>query len=506
MHRAKSTFALFFGTRALFPSSLITGARQELATVLKEWGHETLLLDEHATRHGAVETTREGQVYADFLQANRGKFDGVIVCLANFGDETGAVAAIKDAGVPILVQAYPDEPDKMAAHLRRDAYCGKLSIMDVFCQYGVPFTALPPHTVHLTSPRFRDNVEYFDRVCKVVNGVRGMTVGAIGARTTPFKTVRIDELALQKHGITVETLDLSSIIARAKELSATDTAMKAKADHLRPYTGWDSVPDRAFENLCRLAVVFDQVSEEYQLDALAIRCWTELQQQLGITPCVAMALLNETGRAAACEVDVGNAILMQAFGLASGEPVAVLDWNNNYGDEDNKCILFHCSAVPTKLMRGANAISGGGSGAARGGCASTKRDGGASPTIAPHVEDHPMLARVVGAGNSFGCNAGRLAATPFTFGSLLTRDGRIHCYLGEGRITDDPIAPDFFGCGGVAEIDHLQDVLLHVGRHGHRHHVSVTPGHLQAPIHEALERYLNFDVVAPQRTHGILNS
>ena len=142
----KTTFALFFGNRGFFPGSLMASAREELTRVLTGLGHEVLVMDAHLTRHGAVETVKEGELYADFLRRHRGKFGGVILSLPNFGDETGAIAALKDCGVPILIQAYPDELDKMAPATRRDAFCGKFSIMDVFFQYGLKFTILPPHT------------------------------------------------------------------------------------------------------------------------------------------------------------------------------------------------------------------------------------------------------------------------------------------------------------------------------------------------------------------------
>lgn len=109
----KTTFALFFGNRGFFPASLIAGAREEMKRELNTLGHEVLMLDEHATRYGAVETPQEGEIYANFLRANRGKFGGVILCLPNFGDENGAVAALQEAGVPIWVQAYPDDYDQI---------------------------------------------------------------------------------------------------------------------------------------------------------------------------------------------------------------------------------------------------------------------------------------------------------------------------------------------------------------------------------------------------------
>lgn len=81
---------------------------------------------------------------------------------------------------------------------------------------------------------------------------------------------------------------------------------------------------------------------------------------------------------------------------------------------------------------------------------------------------------------------------------MMTDMGRVKVYLGEGRFTEDPIPSNFFGAAGVAEIDRLQDVLFHIGMNGHRHHVSLTPGKVVAPLKEALEKYLDFDVAVPQ--------
>ena len=465
----KSTFALFFGTRGFFPSSLIASAREEMKRELNALGHEVLMLEPEATRYGAVETPREGDVYASFLRANRGKFGGVIVCLPNFGDETGAVAALQEAGVPIMIQAYPDEFDKMSPSLRRDSFCGKLSVMDVFRQYGVKFTALKPHTVKPGSQAFKANVDEFDRICQVVGGVRGMIVGAIGARTTPFKTVRIDEVTLQRHGVTVETFDLSDIFLRMKAVKPEESAYIEKAKTLQAAACWEDVPGPAFENLARLGVSLDNLAEEARLDAMAIRCWTEMQMQMGISPCVAMGILNETGLATACEVDLGNAVVMHALHLASYQPSGLLDWNNNYGDEEDKCILFHCGPLPPSLM-----VSQG------------------------RVEDHAILANSLGQGKSFGCNVGRIKPMDFTFGSLMTDEGRVNMYLGQGRFTADPLPDNYFGVAGVAEIRNLPEVLLHIGNAGHRHHVSITPGNVQVPVAHALAHYLDFDVSMPQ--------
>jgi len=465
MEREKTTFALFFGNRGFFPSSLIAQARRELVEALRRLGHNTLLLDESLTLHGAVETAREGAIYADFLRQHRGEFGGVILCLPNFGDETGAIAALKEADVPILVQAYPDELGKMAPAQRRDAFCGKLSIMNVFRQYGLPFTALKPHAVHPNSRDFAANMDYFNRLCRVVNGMRRLVVGAIGARTTPFKTVRIDELALQRCGITMETLDLSDLFTRVASLPDDADRVKEKASALQQYTRWEGVPEAAILTLAKLGVALEAIISEYRLDAIAIRCWPELQQQLGVSPCVLLSEMNDRGLPSACEVDIGSAITMNALSLASGQAAACLDWNNNYGDEENKCILFHCGPVPQSMMADKGLVT-----------------------------DHAILANALGEGRSYGCNTGRIAPAPITFGNTLTEAGKLKCYLGQGRITDDPIPQDFFGCAGVAEIENLQELLQTIGYQGHRHHVAVTQGHVLASVREAFERYLGYEV------------
>lgn len=469
MTENRSRFALCFGNRGFFPGSLIASAREEVSNTLKNLGHEVIMLDASLTRCGAVETPAEGEVFANFIKENDGNFDGIILSLPNFGDENGAIVALRDANVPILIQAYPDELDKMAPEVRRDAFCGKLSIMDFFYQSNIKFTALKPHTVAPTSKVFAANIDHFDRICRVVKAMKNMVVGSIGARTTPFKTVRIDEFTLQRNGITIETFDLADIFRRMQKLDSAAKIYKDKASALNGYTDFSAIPAEAFDKIVRLGVVLDSLVEEYKLNAMAVRCWLEMQQVMGISPCVVLSEMNHRGQIASCEVDVGNAIAMYALSKASGGAAACLDWNNNYGDDENKCILFHCGQVPHSMM-----------------------------TAKSTVMEHAILANAVGKGCSFGCNVGRIKPSPFTFSSMMTDAGNLKFFIGEGEFTPDPIPDDFFGCAGVANISNLQDVLLHIGRFGHRHHVSVTQGNVAAATKEALEYYLGFNVSAPQ--------
>ncbi len=457
----QTTFALFFGNRGFFPETLIDEARTEIKSRLDALGFNSISMDKSLTRYGAVETIAEGRIFAEFLKKNHGKYQGVFLCLPNFGDENGASEAMRDCDVPIFIQAYPDQQNRMDFTLRRDAFCGKLSIMDVFGQFGIPFTAWEPHTLSPADPRFDEEIRAFAAVCRITAGLKRCRIGAFGARPTAFKTIRFDEVALQKHGITTETFDNSDLLLAMKKISSA--SCREKMDFLKAYTNFSQVPSDKLETIARLSLALDSFIENYQLDALALRCWLDLEQTLQISPCVILSELNDRGFPAACELDVANALSMLALKLASDSPPACLDWNNNFENEADKCILFHCGPVPQTLM-----------------------------TAKGQVVDHPMFAKSLGPGVAFGCNVGRIRPMNFTFASTTTLDGQIHFYTGEGQFTEDKIPDNFFGCGGVVQIDQLQRKLNRIGYGGFRHHVSISEGCYAKSIREALTRYLGY--------------
>mgnify|MGYP002517158769 CR=1 FL=1 len=73
-----------------------------------------------------------------------------------------------------------------------------------------------------------------------------------------------------------------------------------------------------------------------------------------------------------------------------------------------------------------------------------------------------------------------VGSTPFLFNLLdlqvQTKDGKIIIYASEAKITEDPIEAEFFGCGGVAEIDDLQNKLIKLARGGFKHHTAICEG------------------------------
>ncbi len=461
----KMTFALCFCNRGFMPGELIYGAREDMIKAVTDAGYDYIAMDASLTRYGGVETRDEGKLYAKWLKEHEGEYDGVIFSMPIFADENGAITALQDAGVPILMQAYPDEIGKMDFAHRRDAYCGKFSVTDVFTQYEVPFTVLKPHVVHPLTPAFQQNLKDFAAICRVVNGMKRFNLGCIGARTTAFKTVRFDEIAMQKHGINVESFDLSELFAKVAEKQDTDPVVVAKLERLRNYTDFSRVPEKNAYTLAKVSAVIDEYIEEYHLDALALRCWNEMETYLRVCPCVLLSELNDRGITASCEIDMCSAITMRAMSLAAESPSAVLDWNNNYGDDENKVILFHCGPVAQSLM-----------------------------TSKGTVTEHKMFAKN-DPGSGWGCNEGRIRPMDVTISNCQTKDGKIIVYASEARFTEDEIEPEFFGCGGVCQIDDLQNKLIRLARGGFKHHTSICEGHMKDVLKEAFTTYLHYDWV-----------
>lgn len=459
----KITFALFFANRGFFPGSVIAAAREEMCAAVERVGAKALCMDPALTRYGAVETRAEGEIFANFLKEHEGEYDGLILCLPNFGDENGVKAAIKDVKVPILLQAYPDELDKLDFANRRDAFCGKLGLCAVLKQMKVNFVNTEAFTVDPKSEAFTRELIRFSAICRIVGKMKHMRIGVLGARTTAFKSVRFDEGALEARGCDVETLDMTQVFDKMKQISDTDPRMSIWEKELREISDISDAPRYAILNQCKLGIALEELREEWKLDVMAIRCWSELQYEYKITPCTVMGILNKRQIPVVCETDVTNAPAMLALAMASLTGVGCLDVNNNYGDDPNKCILFHCGPLPIDLL-----------------CEKG------------HMEEHKMFTKTQGQNCSWGVNVGRIKPCTITVCGMRTEDGEARYFVERAEVMDITLDREFFGTYGVIEIPELQKKLRRMSEEGFRHHAIITEGDHCEAIREALSKYLGY--------------
>ena len=465
MNKAPGALGVIFGNRDFFPDKLVAEARTDLLKLLGELGLEGIMLDPAHTKLGGVETHNDARKCAELFRTHRDRIVGVLVVLPNFGDEKGVADTLKLAGlnVPVLVQGYPDDLDRLDVVRRRDAFCGKISVCNNLRQAGIRYTLTTKHVVHPLDASFRADLQDFIAVCRVVRGLRGARLGAVGARPGAFNTVRYSEKILERAGISVTTVDLSEILGAAGKLGDKDAKLTGKVDEIRAYANATAVPPAKLLQMARLGVVLDDFVAANHLDATAIQCWTSVQANHGCNVCTSMSMMSENLLPSACEVDVTGVLTMYAMQLASGSPSALVDWNNNYGAADDKCVLFHCGNWAKSFL----------------------------PDI--KIATAPILGSTLGVENTWGALDGRTPASPLTFGRITTDDARgvIRAYVGEGQLTNDELKT--FGNRAVAQVPRLQSLLRHVCREGFEHHVVMNASRTAAVLDEAFTNYLGWD-------------
>jgi L-fucose isomerase-like protein len=461
-----ATFGVIIGNRGFFPDILARDGREEILRLLAREGYKAICLTPKETKFGSVETLKDARKCAHLFKKHAEEIDGILVSLPNFGDERGVANSIRMSGldVPVLVQAYPDETNKMLMGGRRDSFCGKMSACNNLWQYGIKYTLTSLHTVAPSSASFKADLEAFAATCRVVKGLKNLRVGVLGARPANFITVRFSEKLLENHGISVETLDLSEVFGRIGRLKDDAAQVKAKLASISAYVSTRGVPPAALLKMAKFGVVVDEWVKANQLAGTSIQCWTAMQEFFGVVPCTLMSMMSNNLLPSACETDMTGMIGMYALQLASGDPSAIVDWNNNYGEDPDKAVIFHCSDLPKHLFKDAK------------------------------MDFQEIIAGSVGKDNTFGTVVGRLKAGPLTFCRVSTDDlhGRVRAYVGEGEITSDKL--ESFGGYGVVKIPGLQNLLQYICKNGYEHHVAVNRSHYGRAIAEALANYKGWEV------------
>ncbi|WP_050521901.1 L-fucose/L-arabinose isomerase family protein [Pseudorhodobacter wandonensis] len=464
--RRQVTLGLVIGSRAFFSPAPCQTARNEVLAHFAKLGIKAVMLPYEATANGAVQSIQDAELYAAHFKAHRDEIDGLVICLPNFGDEIAIAELVNRAklNVPILLQASNDEVDKVDIHSRRDAFCGKLSVTNNFWQYGVPFTETTSHTCDAGGAEFGADIERFSRVCRTVRGLRGARLGAIGARTGAFQTMRYSEKLLQASAITVVTVDLSEMMGAAGKIKDDAPELLAKMAKIKAYgTIPDHIKPQQILTQAKWTLAVNRWIEENECDASAIQCWRSLQDNFGCATCVTMSMMGEELMPSACEVDIMGALSMYALALASGAPPAILDWNNNYGHEVDKCVCTHCGNFPKSFIG-----------------------------HTPEISELDVLGESIGRSKCFGAVKGKVKAGDMTYFRLSSDDraGTLKCYLGEGEFTNDPFPMD----GGIAvtHVKRLRELMRFVTQNGFEHHVAMVRGHHADVVQEAIGRYLKW--------------
>ena len=472
----KITLGFIPANRGFFSPELAAKMRGQAIDAMKNLGLDVVVPDVHQTKVGCVENRQEAELCAELFR--RHNVQGIVIGAVNFGDEQAAAWTVRQArlDVPVLIFGCQEEETLTRKTARRDAFCGLLSIGEVLRQIGTRYTVARRPICFPADRSFGEDLDWFVRVCRVVEGVRNARYGQIGTRPEAFWTCRFDEKQLQRLGPTTVVMDLSEVIAGAEAIKESDPDVEEIVRQIQQYADTSGAPGPSVVRSAKLERFLRRWREENAVDALAVQCWNSIQVNYGVCSCATMSRLGEEGVPCACESDVLGTLSMHAAMLASGSPAGLADWNNLHNEDDELVNLWHCGVFPASFAKtrpkfGPQDIMIAGGGA---------KEEDAQGTIQFVARPSPLTL----------C---RVTQDP---------EGEWKAAVAEGKIEDNPA--ETFGAYGWCRIPNLQrlyrDVLL---RH-FPHHVAITQTHVGNVLWEALGNYLGMDVYhATQETPGL---
>ncbi|NCO35611.1 MAG: hypothetical protein AUJ92_06955 [Armatimonadetes bacterium CG2_30_59_28] len=472
----KVRLGLISTRRGSFSLELAEKAHRQAVAAMQAAGVEVVAPADGQTASGCVENRREAEVCADLFRKE--EVDGIVIGAMNFGDEQAAAWTVRkaDLNVPILIFAAQEEVPLRVGEHRRDSFCGLLSIAEALRQIGVEYTVARRPVCCPADDSFKEDVDWFARICRVVKGVRNARYGQIGARPDAFWTCRFDEKQLQRLGPTTVTLDLSEVFAGAKAMDENDPDLLELITGINEYADTSLVSSEAVLRSARLELFLRRWKEENAIDGLAIQCWTSMQRNYGVCACTTMSRLANEGTPCACEADIIGTLSLHACQLASDSPAALADWNNLHNEDDELVNLWHCGVFPKSFAR-----------------------------EQPVLREHAVLASlgIAPPENAEGIVHLVVKPGPVTL-SRVTQDpsGLWKALVAEGTIEDN--SAQTTGSYGWCRIKNLQHLYRDVLLSHFPHHVAMSQANVGNVLWEVFGNYLGFQIYnVSQETPGV---
>ncbi len=467
----KVRIGLIAANRGFFSDELAAKMRNETIKAMEAADIEVVVPDEKMTAAGTVGNYKEAMACASLFAEKQ--VHGIIVAAVNFGDEQSVAVAVEKCGlnIPVLIFACQEEEALTMSTARRDSFCGLLSIGDALRQIGAKYTVARRPVCYPSDPSFAQELDRFTAVCRIVNGVVGARYGQIGARPNDFWTCRFDERSLQRElGITTVSIDLSEAIGEVQRINPDSAEVKKVIEDMGQRADISGAPSESVSKQARFEIYLRRVVEEFDLDGLAIQCWTSLEKNLGMCACTVMGRLGDEGIPCACESDILGTLSMHALRLASGDSTALADWNNVHNDDPDLVNLWHCGVFPPSF---------------------------AKTDIKMGVQE--IIAGDTGRDDAWGVCEFVIKDGPVTI-TRVTQDeeGNYKAIVVPGYVEDNKA--NTFGAYGWTRINGLTALYRDVLCRHFPHHTAFTAGDYSDAVWEAFGNYLDFDVYTSDQT------
>ncbi|MFR9778395.1 hypothetical protein ACL02O_20360 [Micromonospora sp. MS34] len=291
--------------------------------------------------------------------------DLVINACASFSDATPVAELYADLRRPVLLWAFR-EPGPVGDRLWLNSLCGANLFGHALTGaggearllYGDPDEPavhamltralagdLPPVPALPAVQRERAPL---DETREHLERLRGRRIGLVGAAPAGFTPCEYDaDLVSGLFGVDIAELSVDECFAL---VNAVDP-VERDSERLAAATAQPSLdaldPDQVRRSAAVTAALRDWAGGQ-ALAGLAVRCWPEFPNRLGVCPCASLSRLADEGTATACERDVYGLLtmlLLETLGAGTTYLVDTVD----LGAARNVVRLWHCGSAATSL-------------------------------------------------------------------------------------------------------------------------------------------------------------
>lgn len=282
---------------------------------------------------------------------SREKVDAIFFPHCNFGSENRVAQVARALNVPVLIWGPRDDSPDDNGFRSRDSQCGMFATGKVLRRHNIPFTYLTNSWID--SKEFRMGFEKFIRVVNVVKSVKNLNILQISTRPEPFASVICNESELiEKFNVHLYPITLNDLIVKMNEVEKADGEdFKKTVEFIKSIDSSNN--SEKISKVAALKVSMKELAKKYNCRAVAIQCWTALQDIAGIMPCFANSMLTEEGIPTVCETDIHGAITaIMTRSLNFGEePIFFADVTVRHPENDNGELLWHCGNFPYSLAK-----------------------------------------------------------------------------------------------------------------------------------------------------------
>jgi L-fucose isomerase-like protein len=269
----------------------------------------------------------------------------------NFGTEDVVARIAKAIGKPVLLWGPRDEAPLADGMRLRDTQCGIFATGKVLRRFNVKFTYIT--NCRIDDPIFERGFKNFIGAANVVKQFTNLRILQISTRPSDFWSVICNEgelletFGIQIHPITLDELKKATLKVEKKDSPELDKAIS----YIKEKLDWSAVTEKDIRRIASLKVAMKQIATDTGSSAIAIQCWSTLQDLIGIMPCLANAILTDEQIPVACETDIHGAItsiMVQAATLNTA-PTFFADITIRHPENPNGELLFHCGNFPVSL-------------------------------------------------------------------------------------------------------------------------------------------------------------